>query len=296
MSGYQSFAVVGAGVIGKYIVDALIEKKDAGVISSVAVLSRSANTHKDLASKGAKVVAVDYNSAFSIQSALSGVDVVISTIGNDNLEVQDNLVLAAKAAGVKLFVPSEFGFPSDEPSADIWGAKYEKKQRLKNELHLPYTAFYTGLYPDFVFARGFSETMGFDFVKGEFKIPGTGSVAISWTHRVDIGRYLAHTLTALPKDRIEWRTFRMEGERTNYNQIVDDWKKRSGKDVAISHLPRSHFEDSLAKDPSNHVNELILKQDKGKGVVGKSDEITNYEFPDWNPRKVVDALVELYGQ
>lgn len=78
---------------------------------------------------------------------------VISTIGNDILEVQDNLVLAAKAAGVKLFVPSEFGFPSDEPSADIWGAKYEQKQRLKNELHLPYAAFYTGLFPDYVFAR-----------------------------------------------------------------------------------------------------------------------------------------------
>lgn len=55
--------------------------------------------------------------------------------------------------------------------------------------------------------------MGFDFVKGELKIPGSGTAAITWTHRIDIGRYVVHVLTTLPKEKIEWRTFRMEGER-----------------------------------------------------------------------------------
>ncbi|KAL5531650.1 hypothetical protein ACEPAG_4527 [Sanghuangporus baumii] len=216
MSGYQSFAVVGAGAMANTLV-ALY-----------------------LVSKGVKVVTVDYNPVSSIQSVLSGVDVVISTIGHGILEVQDDLVLTAKAAGVKLFVPSEFGLPTDGPA---------------NEFHLPYAAFYAGLFPDYVFARGFSEEMGFDF-----------------------SRYFAHILTALLKDRIEWRTFRIEGERTNYNQIVDDWKKRSGG------------------YPSNFVNQLILGLNESKGLVGKSNEVTNYEFSDWNPRKVVDVLAELYGQ
>ena len=82
----------------------------------------------------------------------------------------------------------------------------------------------------------------------------------------------------------------------NFNQIVDDWEKRSGKAVTIAHLPRSHFEDSLVKDPSNFVTHLVLGLDEGKGVVGTPEEITNYEFLDWNPKKVVDALVDLYGQ
>ena len=41
MSSYQSFAVAGAGAIGKYVVDALIAKKAAGIISTVSILTRS---------------------------------------------------------------------------------------------------------------------------------------------------------------------------------------------------------------------------------------------------------------
>lgn len=114
---------------------------------------KKGNSHQDLAAKGVKITAVDYSSVASVQAALAGIDVLISTVGHDHLEVQDSLVLAAKAAGVKLFVPSEFGLPTDGPAGGVWGVKYELKQRLKDELHLPYAAFYTGLFPDYIFAR-----------------------------------------------------------------------------------------------------------------------------------------------
>ncbi len=42
---------------------------------------------------------------------------------------------------------------------------------------------------------------------------GSGEAPISWTSIPDIGRFVAHVLTALPKNDLEWRTFRIEGDR-----------------------------------------------------------------------------------
>ncbi len=40
MSGYINFAVIGAGVIGSYIIAQLLEDKAAGIVEDVIVLSR----------------------------------------------------------------------------------------------------------------------------------------------------------------------------------------------------------------------------------------------------------------
>jgi saccharopine dehydrogenase-like NADP-dependent oxidoreductase len=43
MSGYTNFAVVGAGTIGKYIVQQLLKDKTAGIVNEVVVLTREVN-------------------------------------------------------------------------------------------------------------------------------------------------------------------------------------------------------------------------------------------------------------
>jgi pyrroline-5-carboxylate reductase len=40
MSGYTNFAVVGAGAIGKYIIEQLLKDKAAGIVKEVVVLTR----------------------------------------------------------------------------------------------------------------------------------------------------------------------------------------------------------------------------------------------------------------
>jgi uncharacterized protein YbjT (DUF2867 family) len=101
MSGYTNFAVVGAGDIGRYIVEQLLKEKVAGTIKEVVVLTRQVKNSfgnsvtRDMLSspltvdlKGSKtsfqgearVIKVDYSNDESIKHALTGVDVVISTI------------------------------------------------------------------------------------------------------------------------------------------------------------------------------------------------------------------------
>ena len=57
----------------------------------------------------AKVIQVDYDNEASIKHALTGVDVVISTVPMTALDVQEKIAAAAKEVDVKLFVPSEYG-------------------------------------------------------------------------------------------------------------------------------------------------------------------------------------------
>jgi uncharacterized protein YbjT (DUF2867 family) len=97
----------------------------------------------------AKAIQVDYSNHESIKHALTGVDVVISTVPVAALDVQGKIAAAAKEAGVKLFVPSEFGGITKEDSENIRSVKAKVQGQLK-VLGMPYAAFYTGPFPDYI--------------------------------------------------------------------------------------------------------------------------------------------------
>jgi hypothetical protein len=82
--------------------------------------------------------------------AFKGVQVVISTVGIVALGQQKDLARAAKEAGVKLFAPSEYGGQSHLITHFVYLAKKEIQDYLK-EIKLPYTLFYTGVFPDTFF-------------------------------------------------------------------------------------------------------------------------------------------------
>jgi len=95
----------------------------------------------------AKVIQVDYSDKASIKHALTGVDVVISTVPTAAFDVQGNIAAAAKEVDVKLFVPSEFGGISEGETEGLQAVKANVQAQLK-ALELPYTAFYTGAFAD----------------------------------------------------------------------------------------------------------------------------------------------------
>jgi uncharacterized protein YbjT (DUF2867 family) len=102
---------------------------------------------KNTAQGDAKVIEVDYSNDASIKHALTGVDVVISTVPIPAFDVQWKVATAAKEVDVKLFVPSEFGAISEGASEGLLVVKAKVQTQLK-ALGLPYTAFYTGAFAD----------------------------------------------------------------------------------------------------------------------------------------------------
>jgi len=105
----STFAIVGSGTIGAFLIDEVLTCKA------------------------------------SIVAAFKGVDVVISTIGYGAIGEREVLGKAAKTAGVKLFVPSDFGLPTED-------AKNRFAEFLKG-INLPYVRVITGLWPDYCLAQ-----------------------------------------------------------------------------------------------------------------------------------------------
>ncbi len=99
----------------------------------------------------AKVARVDYSNDESIKRSLTGVEVVISTISGEGLNLQGKIAAAAKEAGVKLFIPSEFGNITEGETEGLFGAKANIQSQLK-ALGIPYVIFYTGPFADYIFA------------------------------------------------------------------------------------------------------------------------------------------------
>ena len=102
----------------------------------------------------AKVIQVDYSSDESIKHALTGVEVVISTISGTPaaLDVQMKIAAAGKEADVKLFVPSEFGGNTEGETEEPLHEVKAKIQGQLKALGIPYVGFYTGTFADFVWA------------------------------------------------------------------------------------------------------------------------------------------------
>ena len=95
------------------------------------------------------MIPVDYSDKESVKSALSGIDVVVSTIAQAALGLQEGIAEAAKEAGVKLFVPSEFGTPTEGATEGHFIEKAGIQDQLKS-VGLPYALFYTGAFADFI--------------------------------------------------------------------------------------------------------------------------------------------------
>jgi uncharacterized protein YbjT (DUF2867 family) len=172
MSGYTNFAIVGAGNIGNYIIHQLLKDKAAGIVKQVVVLTRQVKhpsnnlfigdmTNHPLAvdTKGskttvqgdAKVFQVDYSNDESIKHALRGVDVVISTISAEALDIQAKIAVAGKEVGVKLFIPSDFGAETEGKVGGMFEQKTNTQAQLE-ALGIPYATFYTGPFADYVWA------------------------------------------------------------------------------------------------------------------------------------------------
>jgi uncharacterized protein YbjT (DUF2867 family) len=162
--GYKNFAVVGAGEIGSFIIRQLLTDKAAGTVDNIIVLTRQVSVQfgvcqlgtnqvlqgsKTTVDPNAKLVLVDYSNKESIKKALTGVDIVISTVAVSALSVQVGIAEAAKEVGVKLFVPSEFGGASTVPKSGPHAIKVNIQEWLR-AIGIPYALFATGPFADFL--------------------------------------------------------------------------------------------------------------------------------------------------
>ena len=185
-TSFKNILLVGAtGNLGKPILQALLADKSF----QVTVLSR-ADSSATFPS-GVKVKKVDYSDHGALVNALRGEEVVISAVGGAALakNFDSSLIKAALAAGVKWFIPSEFGIDTSHPVAasnPVLASKVATGKLLQeNESRLAYTFIDTGLFLDWGLDNGF---LGFDLSKHSATLYNAGQNAISGTTLPHIGQ------------------------------------------------------------------------------------------------------------
>ncbi|KIJ40230.1 hypothetical protein M422DRAFT_32294 [Sphaerobolus stellatus SS14] len=278
MSAYKSFAIAGFGKAGSLYANCFAQHKEDGFKWKVLSRSFAKPELRTAEAQGAELVAVDYDSQSSLINALKGVDVVLSTLRDEGLEtVQLNLVRAAKEAGVKLFVPSEYGKntlgikePYLKPKADT--------HDLLKELNLPYTLFFTGLWPSLILEPVSGILMGMDFDAGKFNFFGDGKIGLSWTTPEDFVPLAHHILTTLPLSELENSVFQIEGDRKSLKEIVALWQKKTGRKPEIYERSEEEIQAYIDSQDSNMMKLMPRElQRAGMRVTGEANKL----WPGW---------------
>jgi hypothetical protein len=201
-------------------------------------------------------------------------DCSISTVGPFAMGTQLDVARAAKAAGVQLFVPAEYGVYVTD------GLNGQKKavQDLLKELDLPYAVFYTGLFFEFA-----PYTLGLDVQAGKLTVVGDGKTKLSLTKRSEVGQFVAHVVSTAPKSELQWAKIPFEGDRLSPLEIAELAEKKTGKKLDITFVDYEDNKKNYLTDFNAFLNTLFAD---GRGVPGTEQEVAAAKakyFPDWSP-------------
>ncbi|OGE47782.1 hypothetical protein PENARI_c037G05249 [Penicillium arizonense] len=150
--------IVLAGVSGN-LGPAILSAVSSSPSINVTVFTRPGSS--PTVPSGVKTVEVNYDSVDDLTKNLNGQDAIVSTIPPTSATAQTNLIHAAVAAGVKRFLPSEFGSDLHNPlnrAAPVYADKIKVQELLSSlaaEGKITYTVVYNGMFLDWGLQFGF---------------------------------------------------------------------------------------------------------------------------------------------
>lgn len=135
----------------------------------------------------------------SLAAALKGIDAVVSTVAGAAIDSQTILIDAAVAAGVKRFIPSEYGTVTTSPKLATY-PMYSSMTKIRKHLRekaaageLTWTVLAPGCFLDFLF-----NTPAFlDFHNHKVNLYDEGDNRASATSMPNVGRAIAAVLKNL---------------------------------------------------------------------------------------------------
>jgi hypothetical protein len=213
---------------------------------NVTVLSRSDSSATF--PSGVKVIRANYDSPNALKDAFTGQDVVVSLVGGSVLGDQEKFINAAIAAGVKRFVPSEFGSDTNgvrnREVVPIFDAKFGTVNYLKGkEGEISWTAIITGPFFDWAMKVGFN---GFNLADKSVTIFDGGNTKFSATNLHTIGVALIKALEKPEESKNQY--IYLSGFNTTQNEILGLAEKITGAKWTVKHVvSKEHLANGRAK-------------------------------------------------
>ncbi|UPK91680.1 hypothetical protein LCI18_002615 [Fusarium solani-melongenae] len=236
-------AIVGAtGQTGSVIVKALLESTTPKF--EITALTRSSSLQKpqvlELAEKGVNIVAADLTgSEEELRKALTGIEVVISTIYGASVTAEIPLINAAKAIGVQRYVPCFFATVAPPIGAlRLRELKEETFNHIK-KIKLPYTIIDVGWWYQVNLPRLPSGRIDYAVMETTDGIAVDGNVPVALTDLRDVGPY---TALIISDPRTLNRMVFAYNEVLTFNQMYDIAEKVSGEKLHRKYVPAEEIE------------------------------------------------------
>ncbi|EHK26740.1 uncharacterized protein TRIVIDRAFT_137438, partial [Trichoderma virens Gv29-8] len=227
----KNVMLVGAGGnLGTHVLQSLIEAK-----FNVSVMSRASS--KAAFPENVRVYKTDYSES-SLISALEGHDAVVSTIGGSGLKEQQKIIDAAIIAGVKRFIPSEYGIDICHPKALEIVPFFNQKEQINTYLKskesqgITWTSIATGPFLDWGLGAGL---FGFDLKNRAATFVDQGTQPFSTTILPTIGKAIASVLIH-SSDTANKRIF-IHSFRTTQHQLLQILERQTGTPWKVNYVP-----------------------------------------------------------
>jgi hypothetical protein len=81
-----------------------------------------------------------------------------------------------------------------------------------------------------------------------------------------------------------------EGHWQSLNQVLKEYEERTGKKLNVTYRSESELRAAISKNPGDVASILQLDWGLGGGLVGRLDQLSVSDYPDWNPKTIADVL------
>lgn len=220
MTAIKKVALAGAtGNLGPHILRNLLH---AGF--EVVILSRKNSKSTDTLPHHPKqsVAFVDYKDQPSLEAALEGVDAVVSNLSAPAIHLQKTLIEASIAAGVKRYLPSEFGSDLSEPEirslplfASKWSIQKYLFEAVVQNSQFSYTILCNGPFLDWSIAH----KLIMDLRNHAITYYDGGDVKFSATTLASIGKAVAGIMSK--PDQTKNRTVYVQDVAVSQKELVE---------------------------------------------------------------------------
>ncbi|XP_027077034.1 eugenol synthase 1 [Coffea arabica] len=245
----------GTGYIGKFIVAASTKASHP-----TFVLVRESTVSDPVKGKlvegfknsGATLVHGDLYDHESLVKAIKQVDVVISTVGNGQLNDQRKIIDAIKEAGnVKKFYPSEFGVDVDrqnavEPAKSAFAGKSQIR-RATEAAGIPYTYISSNAFAGY-FLPTLLQPGATAPPRDKVVILGDGNAKAVFNEEHDIGTFTIKTVDD-PRALNKVVYIRPPKNSVSFKELVAVWEKKIGKTLEKEYIPEEQLLKNIQEAP-----------------------------------------------
>ncbi|KAF4972236.1 hypothetical protein FSARC_1133 [Fusarium sarcochroum] len=259
------YAIAGAtGNLGAKVTEGFLQPSFRDRFSDVILLARSRSPNAEkLVQHGASLRLYAEN---NLGEALTGVDVLINTVGPTGHHFKEALLRSIVGSDVKLYFPSEFGVDHyvHDFSHDEWDAKKAHFQ-LASELipNVRTCRVYAGLFLEDSIGPWF----GFDTKRGRYEAVGDPDQKTSYTSMYDVGRALA-ILASQPVDTIPPEVH-LSGDSKSMTEISELMEANGAGSIHVTSVPLESYKAGVLARPSA-TPERYLRFLMGEGKIQHS--------------------------